>query len=54
MNAPLAVTRIVLFGPALATAHECVERSIQQALEAGNCDWRTVRMGNDGRVQAER
>ncbi|OGK82636.1 MAG: hypothetical protein A2X52_11880 [Candidatus Rokubacteria bacterium GWC2_70_16] len=55
MNASPAVTRIVLFdGPALGHARERVQRSIQRALEAGNCEWKTVRMGKDGRIQPER
>jgi predicted Holliday junction resolvase-like endonuclease len=55
MNAPSAVTRIVLFdGPALGDARERVQRSIQGALEAGNYEWKTVRMGKDGRIQPER
>jgi len=52
MNASSGATRAVLFdGPALAPARERVQRSIQLALEAGNCEWRTVRMGKDGRIQ---
>jgi predicted Holliday junction resolvase-like endonuclease len=55
MNAPSAVTRIVLFdGPALGHARERTQRSIQRALEAGNYEWKTVRMGKDGRIQRER
>jgi hypothetical protein len=55
MNAAGAVRRIVLFdGPALGHARERVQRSIQRALEAGNYEWRTVRMGKDGRIQPER
>jgi predicted Holliday junction resolvase-like endonuclease len=54
MNASSGVIRIVLFdGPALGHARERVQRSIQRALEAGNCEWRTVRMGKDGRIQPE-
>jgi hypothetical protein len=53
MNGPSAVTRIVLFdGPAIGDARERVQRSIQRAL--GNCEWRTVGMGKDGRIQPER
>ncbi len=55
MNASPAVTRIVLFdGPALSDARERVQRSIQRAFEAGNYEWKTVRMGKDGRIQPER
>jgi hypothetical protein len=55
MNAASAVRRIVLFGgPALGHARERVQRSIQRALEAGNYEWRMVRMGKDGRIQPER
>lgn len=55
MNASPAVTRIVLFdGPALGHARERVQGSIQRALEAGNYEWKTVRMGKDGRIQPER
>jgi hypothetical protein len=55
MNAPSAVTRVVLFdGPALGHARERVQSSIQRSLEAGNYEWRTVRMGKDGRIQPER
>lgn len=54
MNASPAVTRIVLFdGPALGHARERVQRSIQRTLEAGNYEWKTVRMGKDGRIQRE-
>jgi predicted Holliday junction resolvase-like endonuclease len=54
MNAAPGVRRIVLFdGPALGHARERVQRSIQRALEAGNYEWRTVRMGKDGRIRAE-
>ena len=55
MNAAPAVRRVVLFdGPALDHTRERAQRSIQRALEAGNLEWRTVRMGKDGRIQAER
>lgn len=55
MNAAPAVTRIVLFdGPALGHARERIQRSIQRALEGGNYEWKTVRMGKDGRIQPER
>ncbi len=54
MNAAGGVTRIVLFdGPALGQARERVQRSIQRALEAGNYEWKTVRMGKDGGIQRE-
>jgi predicted Holliday junction resolvase-like endonuclease len=54
MNAAPGVKRVVLFdGPALDPARERVQRSIRRALEAGNCEWRTVRMGKDGRIQGE-
>jgi len=55
MNASSAVKRVVLFdGPALGHARERVQRSVQRALEAGNCKWRTVQMGKDGRIQGDR
>jgi predicted Holliday junction resolvase-like endonuclease len=55
MNASPAVTRVVLFdGPALGHTRERVQRSIQRALEAGNYEWKTVRMGKGGRIQPER
>jgi predicted Holliday junction resolvase-like endonuclease len=55
MNEAPAVRRIVLSdGPALGHARERVQRSIQHALKAGNYEWKTVRMGKDGRVQPER
>ena len=54
MNASSAVTRLVLFdGPPLGHARKRVQRSIQRALEAGNYEWKTVRMGKDGRIQPE-
>jgi hypothetical protein len=55
MNAAQGVTRVVLFdGPALGHPREGVQRSIQRALGAGNYEWKTVRMGKDGRIQPER
>lgn len=55
MNAPSAAKRVVLFdGPALDHGRERVQRSIQRALEVGNYEWKTVRMGKDGRIQPER
>jgi hypothetical protein len=55
MNASPVVTRILLFdGPALGGARGRVQRSIQRTLEAGNFEWKTVRMGKDGRIQPER
>jgi predicted Holliday junction resolvase-like endonuclease len=51
MNRSVSVTRIVLFdGPALSQVRERVQRSIRRTLDAGNYEWRTVRMGKDGRI----
>jgi hypothetical protein len=55
LNAATSVTRVVLFdGPALSTVRDRVQRSIQRTLAASNYEWRTVRMGKNGRIQAER
>lgn len=55
MNDSSGVERIVLFdGPAPGHVQEDVQRSIQRALEAGNYEWKTVRIGKDGRIQPER
>jgi hypothetical protein len=35
-------------------ARERVQRLIQRALGVGNHEWKTVRMGKDGRLQSER
>ena len=55
LSAATSVTRIVLFdGPAHSRVRERIQTSIERALTAGNYEWRTVRMGKDGRIHTER
>jgi predicted Holliday junction resolvase-like endonuclease len=55
MNGSPGVKRVVLFdGPGARHVRERAQRSIQRALEAGNYEWKTVRMAKDGRIQPER
>jgi len=51
LNGAASVARVVLFdGPAQNSARERVQRSIRATVEAGDYDWRTVRIGKDGRI----
>ena len=44
---------VVMFdGPALSSGRRNIQRSIKRVIEAGNYEWRTVRMGKDGRIRA--
>jgi len=55
LNRAQHMKHIVLFdGPAFSPEREKTQRSIERALEAGNYEWRTIRMGKDGRIPVGR
>lgn len=55
MSRSASVTQIVLFdGPPMSQSRENIQRSIRRVIEAANYEWKTVRMGKDGRVMAGR
>ena len=48
------VERVVLFaGPAESRDRARIQRSIEAAIKTGNYQWRTIRMGKDGRIHPE-
>ncbi len=54
MNRKGRIDRIVLFdGPPDSREREKVQRSVQRSVRAGNYEWRTVRVGRDGRIDAK-
>jgi predicted Holliday junction resolvase-like endonuclease len=52
MNQKDRVRRIVLFdGPADGRVRETVQRSTRRAVKAGNYEWRTVKVDEDGKIR---
>ncbi len=54
MNRKQRIDRVVLLdGPSDGREREKVQRSVERSVHAGNYEWRTVRVGKDGRVESK-